>query len=93
MSSLVNVVLIVRFTLCNRAELRFAVRTTCKQLNSIRKRSHYIRLLLICYQTHAEQIITVLTVRWFHSHDFQEYFKGCASPWRHFRANRGHFSF
>ena len=30
----------------DRAELRFAVRTTCKQLNSIRKRSHYIRLLL-----------------------------------------------
>ena len=30
----------------DRTELRFALRTTCKQLNSIRKRSHYIRLLL-----------------------------------------------
>ena len=29
----------------DRADLRFAVRTTCKQLNSIKKRSHYIRLL------------------------------------------------
>ena len=30
----------------DRSELRFALRTTCKQLNSIRKRSHYVRLLL-----------------------------------------------
>ena len=39
------VVQIVKFTWCDRAERRFAVRTICKQLNSIRKRSHYIRLL------------------------------------------------
>ena len=29
----------------DRSELRFALRTTCKQLNSIRKPSHYVRLL------------------------------------------------
>ena len=35
MSAVVNVVLIEKFTLCDRAELRFALRTTCKQLNTL----------------------------------------------------------
>jgi len=62
-------------------------------LGSVAITSDYYEL--VCYQTHEEQIIrdNVLTVGWFHSHDFQEYFKGFASPWRHFPASHGHFSF
>ena len=53
-------------------------------LGSVAITSDYMYYELICYQTHAEQIITdnVLTVGW--TDDFQEYFKGFVSPWRHF---------
>ena len=62
-------------------------------LGSVLVTSNYYDL--VCYQTHEEQIIrnNVLTVEWFHSHDFQEYFKSFASPWRHFPASHGNFSF
>ena len=50
---------------------------------------------VVCYQTHEEQVIrdNVLTVGWFHSHDFQDYFKGFASSWIHSPATHGHLAF
>ena len=79
----------------DRADLRFAVRTICKQLNSIKKRSHYIRLWWTGLLPNSRRTDhqgyffnrRMVSLAW-----FSGVFKGFASPWRHFPASHGHFS-